>query len=186
MTPNDAQARAARLLAAMGLTDVDAIQNLYPHELSGGMAQRVATAMAMMGHPTLLILDEPTSALDASIRVEVLRLIRQLAVEEQIGVCMVSHDLGVISHFADTVVVMYAGRVLETGSTAEVLQGPAHPYTRALIASSPSLMPRAAAPAVVEGTPPAPGHGRRVRLRAAMRTPPTAMRRLRPRFDRWR
>jgi oligopeptide/dipeptide ABC transporter ATP-binding protein len=158
MTEAEAGSRAARLLDAMGFTDTAAVERLYPHELSGGMAQRVATAMAMMAQPSVMVLDEPTSALDASVRVEVMRLVRQLAIEERIGVCLVSHDLGVVSHFADAIIVMYAGRVLEAGSTEDVLASPGHPYTEALIASSPSLdaLRRRPLP-TIQGTPPAPG-----------------------------
>ncbi|HET6507840.1 MAG TPA: ABC transporter ATP-binding protein [Baekduia sp.] len=158
MTSGEARGRAERLLEAMGFVDVAAVQRLFPHELSGGMAQRVATALAMMARPSLLVLDEPTSALDASVRVEVMRLVRQLAAEERIGVCLVSHDLGVISHFADALMVMYAGRVLEARPADEALHAPAHPYTRALIASSPSLdAPRRRPLPVIHGAPPVPG-----------------------------
>jgi oligopeptide/dipeptide ABC transporter ATP-binding protein len=158
MTSAEAEARADRLLRAMGFAQPEAVRRLYPHELSGGMAQRVATAMAMMTSPSLLVLDEPTSALDASVRLEVMRLVRELTTEERTGVCLVSHDLGLVSHFADAVMVMYAGRVLEAGPTADVLRAPAHPYTRALIASSPSLdVPRRQPLKVIEGAPPPPG-----------------------------
>lgn len=158
MTEAEARERAEGLLAAMGFRDGQAVMRLYPHELSGGMAQRVATAMAMMSRPRVMVLDEPTSALDANVRVEVLRLVRRLAEEEEIAMCLVSHDLGLVSHFAASVAVMYAGRVLETGPTLEVLRAPAQPYTKALIASSPSLeAARRRLLRVIEGAPPAPG-----------------------------
>jgi oligopeptide/dipeptide ABC transporter ATP-binding protein len=158
MTAADATTRANRLLAAMGFSDPAAIRRLYPHELSGGMAQRVVTAMAMMGRPSLLVLDEPTSALDASIRYDVMRLVRELALVENVGVCLVSHDLGIVSHFADRIVVMYAGRVVEDGTTDDVLSCPSHPYTSALIASSPSLDAKRRMPLpIIVGAPPTPG-----------------------------
>jgi oligopeptide/dipeptide ABC transporter ATP-binding protein len=158
MSRADAAARAADLLVRMGFEDPGAVQRLFPHQLSGGMAQRVVTAMAMMHRPRVLVLDEPTSALDANVRVEVLRLLRSLAEEEQIAVFLVSHDLGVVSHFCDSLAVMYAGRVVERGATRDVLSAPAHPYTVALLGSSTSLTRPARTPLpVIPGTPPLPG-----------------------------
>jgi oligopeptide/dipeptide ABC transporter ATP-binding protein len=153
-----ARARAGALLARMGFEDAESLQALYPHELSGGMAQRAVTAMSMMPGPELLVLDEPTSALDAHVRVEVLKLFRALARDEGSAVFLVSHDLGLVAHFCDTLAVMYAGRVVEHGSTDEVLRAPAHPYTVALLESTTSLTrpPRVPLP-VISGAPPAPG-----------------------------
>jgi oligopeptide/dipeptide ABC transporter ATP-binding protein len=154
----EAVERASGLLASMGFPDPGLVQRLYPHQLSGGMAQRVATAMGLMPRPRVLVLDEPTSALDANIRVEVMELFRRTAQEEGTGAFLVSHDLGVISHFCDRVAVMYAGRVVECGSTVSVLAEPAHPYTRALLACSVSLAtPARTRLAIIEGAPPAPG-----------------------------
>jgi oligopeptide/dipeptide ABC transporter ATP-binding protein len=142
----------------MGFDDPATVRRLYPHQLSGGMAQRVATAMGLMPRPRVLVLDEPTSALDANIRVEVMELFRRTVQSEGTGAFLVSHDLGVISHFCDRVAVMYAGRVVECGPTAGVLSRPAHPYTRALRACSVALdAPGRGRLAVVEGAPPVPG-----------------------------
>lgn len=158
MTGLEARERADALLSQMGFRDPLAVERLYPHELSGGMAQRVATAMAMMPRPRILILDEPTSALDANVRVEVLRLFRRLAQQEQTAVFLVSHDLGVVSHFCDSMAVMYAGRVVESGSTADILARPAHPYTAALLACSATLLaPNRSALPTIPGAPPRPG-----------------------------
>jgi oligopeptide/dipeptide ABC transporter ATP-binding protein len=158
MTALEARERAGALLSQMGFRDPLVVERLYPHELSGGMAQRVATAMAMMPRPRILILDEPTSALDANVRVEVLRLFRRLAQQERTAVFLVSHDLGVVSHFCDSMAVMYAGRVVESGSTADILTRPAHPYTGALLACSATLLaPNRSALLTISGAPPRPG-----------------------------
>jgi oligopeptide/dipeptide ABC transporter ATP-binding protein len=150
--------RATELLADMGFEDPAIVQRLYPHQLSGGMAQRVATAMGLMPRPRVLVLDEPTSALDANVRVEVMQLFRRIAQNEGTGAFLVSHDLGVISHFCDRIAVMYAGRVVECGPTADVLAHPAHPYTQALLACSVALdAPARQRLAIIRGTPPAPG-----------------------------
>jgi peptide/nickel transport system ATP-binding protein len=152
-----ADARARELLAAMGFSDPDSILPLYPHQLSGGMAQRVATAIAMMPKPELLALDEPTSALDAHVRLEVLGLLRARAQQERTAVLLVSHDLGLVGHFCDEVVVAYAGTVVERGPTARVVGHPHHPYTAALLNCSATFdaVPRAPM-RTVGGTPPAP------------------------------
>jgi len=152
-----ARERATGLLAQMGFSDPEAIMALYPHQLSGGMAQRVATAMGMMPRPRLLVLDEPTSALDAGVRVEVLRAFARAAKEEGTGVILVSHDLGLVSHFCDQVTVMYAGRVAEQGPTRQLLQAPAHPYTVALLEASATLWAKRREPLrTIAGAPPNP------------------------------
>jgi len=154
----EASERAAGLLEAMGFDDPGAVMALYPHQLSGGMAQRVAVAMALMPRPALLVADEPTSALDAHLRLEVLRLLRRLALEEGAGVLLVSHDLGLVSHFCDSVAVMYAGRIMEEGTTMTVMGDPQNPYTIALLECSPGLdsTPRQKLPQI-PGAPPVPG-----------------------------
>jgi oligopeptide/dipeptide ABC transporter ATP-binding protein len=154
----EAMARATALLARMGFEDPEGVQGLYPHQLSGGMAQRLVTAMAMMPRPRLLVLDEPTSALDANVRVDVLALLRSLVRDERSAVFLVSHDLGLVSHFCDSLAVMYAGRIVERGPAREILSAPAHPYTAALLASSASLThPRREPLPVIAGSPPHPG-----------------------------
>jgi oligopeptide/dipeptide ABC transporter ATP-binding protein len=153
-----AHTRALGLLARMGFAEPEQVMRLYPHQLSGGMAQRVLIASALMTRPKLLIVDEPTSALDAGVRVEVLRMLSDATRREDAGMLLISHDLSLVSHFCDRVVVLYAGRVLEAGPTAKVLSDPRHPYTRALLACSPSPEARARTPLpVIAGAQPAPG-----------------------------
>jgi oligopeptide/dipeptide ABC transporter ATP-binding protein len=153
----DARRRAEHLLETMGL-DATAVLELYPHQISGGMAQRVAIAMALMPRPLVLFVDEPTSALDAHLRVEVLTLLRNVARDEGCSIVLVSHDLGLVGHFCDTVVVMYAGHVIERGPVAAVLHRPTHPYTADLLACSTSLDAERRAPLrSIAGSPPAPG-----------------------------
>jgi oligopeptide/dipeptide ABC transporter ATP-binding protein len=154
---SDAEARARKLLTMMGFKDPDRVVRLYPHQLSGGMAQRVATAMGLMPQPKVLVLDEPTSALDANVRVEVMRLFQSTAREEQTGAFLVSHDLGLLSNFCDRIVVLYAGRVAESGTAQDVLGNPIHPYTRALLASSVGLdTPAKQLLPIIAGQPPRP------------------------------
>ncbi len=158
MGPQEARARAVELLGALGFAQPEAVLRLYPHQLSGGMAQRAAIAMALMTRPRLLVVDEPTSALDANLRVEVLTLLQRAARESGTAVVLVSHDLPLIAHFCSRVIVMYAGRVVECGETAHVLAAPAHPYTEALLetASTVHSASRAVLP-TIPGSPPAPG-----------------------------
>jgi oligopeptide/dipeptide ABC transporter ATP-binding protein len=150
--------RAEELLADLGFRDPDAVLELFPHQLSGGMAQRAAIAMALMPRPSVIIADEPTSALDAHIRAEALELLRRVANHERAAVLLVSHDLGLVSNFCDDVTVMYAGRVVERGTTKEVLEHPAHPYTQALLDCSAALdaEPRRRL-SIIPGVPPTPG-----------------------------
>lgn len=149
--------RAERLLDAMGFDEPSKVLELYPHQLSGGMSQRAAIAMALMPRPLVLVVDEPTSALDAHIRVEVLTLLRNAVLEQRSALILVSHDLGLVSHFCDSIVVMYAGYVVEAGEASDVLSNPSHPYTRALLACSPSLdLPPRSPLAHIEGSHPRP------------------------------
>jgi oligopeptide/dipeptide ABC transporter ATP-binding protein len=157
MGREQAEARARELLARLSFSDVERVLRLYPHQLSGGMAQRVGVALALMPSPALLIVDEPTSALDANVRVRVLELIRELAIEQRAAVLFVSHDLSLVGRFCDRLLVMYAGRVVEQGETASVMGAPRHPYTQALLgcAVTTDVVPRR--PLVsIGGAPPAP------------------------------
>jgi len=127
---------AALLLDRVHVREPDRVLRLYPHELSGGMRQRVVVAMAWACRPKVILCDEPTTALDVTVQKEVLRLIHELA-QEGPGVLFVTHDLGVVAKLARTMSVIHSGRILESGSVAEVYAGPRHAYTRALLAATP-------------------------------------------------
>jgi oligopeptide/dipeptide ABC transporter ATP-binding protein len=127
------------MLRKVGLPSPEVRVNEYPHQLSGGMRQRVVIAMALACSPALLIADEPTTALDVTIQAQILALIRQLQAELGMAVMLITHDLGVIAENCDEVVVMYAGRVAEHGSVEQIFDRPTHPYTRGLLASVPRL-----------------------------------------------
>jgi oligopeptide/dipeptide ABC transporter ATP-binding protein len=133
----DKNARSMRMLEKVGIPDPQARLQDYPHELSGGMRQRVAIAMALMMKPSLLIADEPTTALDATLEVQIIHQLKELQAEIGCSILFISHHLGVIAELCDQVVVMYAGEVVETGSVREIFHAPAHPYTRMLLACDP-------------------------------------------------
>jgi len=127
----------------------------FPHQLSGGQRQRVMLAAALAANPEILIADEPTTALDVTVQAEILALLRRLAVERQLGVLLITHDLGVVAEVADDVCVLYAGRVVERGAVDVVFNAPLHPYTQGLLASLPSLAPRGQPlPAIPGAVPP--------------------------------
>jgi peptide/nickel transport system ATP-binding protein len=132
-----AEARAIELLEQVGITEAKARLRAYPHQFSGGMRQRVVIALALAGDPDLIIADEPTTALDVSIQAQILDLIKRLCRERDLGVIIVTHDIGVIANVADRVVVMYRGEVVETGDVAQILGSPRHEYTQSLIAAVP-------------------------------------------------
>lgn len=136
-TPKAAWQHAIQLIAGVGLARAESLMNSYPHQLSGGMLQRVMIAMALSCQPKLLIADEPTTALDVTVQAQILRLLRDRAREHHMALMLITHDLGVIAQMAEQVVVMYAGRIVEQGATADVLREPLHPYTQGLIASRP-------------------------------------------------
>jgi oligopeptide transport system ATP-binding protein len=147
--------RAAELLRRAGIPDAERRMQGYPHEFSGGMRQRVMIVMALLCDPHLLIADEPTTALDVTIQAQILDLLSELRRERQLSVLFVTHDLGIVAGRCDRVVVMYAGRVVETGPTREVFKAPAHPYTRALLASVPRVDAATGARLYsIEGLPP--------------------------------
>jgi oligopeptide/dipeptide ABC transporter ATP-binding protein len=125
------------MLQKVGIRDAAARIDDYPHQFSGGMRQRVLIAMALTGQPDLLIADEPTTALDVSVQAQILQLIYDLVREQNLGVLFITHNLGVVAELCSHVAVMYAGNVVESGAVADVLKRPAHPYTRALLASVP-------------------------------------------------
>ena len=134
-----ARKKAADLLGSMRLPEPAGMLDRYPHELSGGMRQRVLIAMALIGTPRLLIADEPTTALDVTIQAQVLRLIAELVATHALTLMLISHDLGVIGALCRRVVVMYAGTIVEDGEATTVFANPRHPYTRGLLAAVPDL-----------------------------------------------
>ena len=136
-----ARARSIELLERVGIPAPDRRMSAYPHEMSGGMRQRVMIAMALAGEPRLLLADEPTTALDVTIQDQVLRLLEDLRRERNMSMILVSHDMGVIGTAADRVAVMYAGRIVEVAPTDALFGSPDHPYTRALIDAMPQLEP---------------------------------------------
>ena len=139
----EARDKALAMLEAVRIHDPERVLSLYPHELSGGMGQRVMIAMMLVTDPDLLIADEPTSALDVTVQLEVLRILDDLVSERGMGLIFISHDLELVSSFCDRVLVMYAGKVVEEVRASE-LERAQHPYTRALVAATPSLdAPRA-------------------------------------------
>ena len=131
--------RAVELLGEVGIPEAASRARDYPHQLSGGMRQRVMIAMAIACEPDLLIADEPTTALDVTIQAEILDLLRRLRERRGMGLLLITHDLGVVAEQADRVAIMYAGRIVEEAATAELFAHPQHPYTRALLRSMPTL-----------------------------------------------
>jgi len=133
----DAESQAIELLDRVGIPDAQSRANDYPHQFSGGMAQRVMIAMALSCQPKLLIADEPTTALDVTIQGQVLDLLSSLQQEHDMSILLITHDLGVVADMCDIAVVMYAGQLVERGPVEEVLLAPRHPYTAGLLASMP-------------------------------------------------
>jgi oligopeptide/dipeptide ABC transporter ATP-binding protein len=137
----EAKIKAIELLSAVRIPDAPSRVNDYPHQLSGGMRQRVLIAMALACQPSLVIADEPTTALDVTIQAEILDLLREMKSALELSLLLITHDLGVIAETADRVAVMYAGRIVETGPVRAIFRNPAHPYTRGLLASMPGGHP---------------------------------------------
>ncbi len=153
----DVRRRSLELLDQVQMPQPERVLNSYPHELSGGMRQRAMIAMGIAGRPKLLIADEPTTALDATVQQAILDLLRRLRDEMGMALLLVSHDLGAIRSATDRVAVMYAGTLVESGRSSDVLHQPRHPYSAALIASDPSLMERGERLRGLFGDPPQPG-----------------------------
>ncbi|MER8187191.1 ABC transporter ATP-binding protein [Kitasatospora sp. NPDC094015] len=153
----EARRRAVDLFAAVGLHDPEAVHDRYPHELSGGMLQRVLIAIAVSGEPELLVADEATTALDTVVQAEVLELLDRLRAERGLALLLVTHDLAVVAEVSDRLLVCYAGEIVEDGPTAEVVAAPAHPYTEALLRVAPLGARGRRELAVIPGRPPEPG-----------------------------
>jgi oligopeptide/dipeptide ABC transporter ATP-binding protein len=154
LSKNDAKKHAADMLQAVGLPDVQRILESYPHQLSGGQQQRVMIAMALSCHPHLLIADEPTTALDVTIQAQILKLISQLQKEFDISAILITHNLGVVAQTCDRLVILYAGRVAEIGTTRQVFKSPQHPYSRGLLNAVPRPGSRGRKMAVIPGVVP--------------------------------
>jgi oligopeptide/dipeptide ABC transporter ATP-binding protein len=135
----EAKAKSVEMLKLIGIPDAERCANGYPHELSGGMRQRVMIAMALSCDPEILIADEPTTALDVTIQAQILDLIKNLSSQKSTAVIMVTHDLGVVAGTCDSVCVMYAGRIVESATTDDLFYDPKHPYTRGLLDSIPRI-----------------------------------------------
>jgi oligopeptide/dipeptide ABC transporter ATP-binding protein len=153
----EARQRVESLLLEVGLGDVDGRYEAYPHQLSGGMRQRVMLAIALAAEPELLVADEPTSALDVTIQAQILELLDRLRATRRMAVLLISHDLGVVAGRSDRVAVMYAGRIVEEARTQQLFAAPGHPYTRGLLASLPRLRGPRQPLLAIPGVVPRPG-----------------------------
>ncbi|MCX8001410.1 MAG: ABC transporter ATP-binding protein [Anoxybacillus mongoliensis] len=164
----EARKRAVDMLKLVGLPRAEEIIDEYPHQLSGGMRQRVMIAMAMVCNPSLLIADEPTTALDVTIQAQILHLMKQLNEQFGTAIMMITHDLGVVAEMCHRVVVMYAGKIIEEGDIQTIFRRPKHPYTIGLIRSVPDIRERKARLYSIPGSVPKPGsikHGCRFAAR---------------------
>lgn len=139
MSKSSAFDKAVKLLEQVGIAHPERVMHAYPHELSGGMCQRIMIAMALSCNPKLLIADEPTTALDVTVQAQILDLLKKIRVEMNMSILLITHDLGVVAELADRVVVMYAGKVMEEGDVRSIFHHPQHPYTQGLIRSIPHL-----------------------------------------------
>ncbi len=137
MSKEQVKQRSVEMLETVGIANAEGVYRMYPHELSGGMRQRVMIAMALSCNPRLIIADEPTTALDVTIQAQILDLLREMKEKTDCSIMLITHDLGVIAEMADYVVVMYSGRVVEKGTAREVFENPSHPYTIGLLNSKP-------------------------------------------------
>jgi peptide/nickel transport system ATP-binding protein len=150
----DQKERTLQLLGQVGIPRPEFTYKQYPHELSGGMRQRIVIAIAIACNPSLLIADEPTTALDVTIQAQILDLLKEIQEETKMGVMLITHDLSVVAEMADRVVVMYAGQVIESGTVDKVFKQPLHPYTRSLFQSIPSAFEEQERLHVIQGTVP--------------------------------
>ena len=153
-TKQEAWARARELLELVGINEPDRRLKQYPHELSGGMRQRVVIAIAVACNPQILICDEPTTALDVTIQAQILELLKEMRVKYNLTIILITHDLGVVANIADRVAVMYAGDIVEIGTSDEIYYDPRHPYTWALLSSMPQMGVKGEDLFNIQGTPP--------------------------------
>lgn len=154
VSKEDAYKKAVELLEEVGITDPEKRMKNYPHQLSGGMRQRVVIAIALSCDPDILICDEPTTALDVTIQAKILELIKEIQAKKNISVIYITHDLGVVAKVADYVAVMYAGKIIEKGSVDEIFYDPRHPYTWGLLSSMPDVNTNEEVLYTIPGTPP--------------------------------
>lgn len=156
VSKEDARKRAIDLIGMVGISRPEKVVDNYPHELSGGMRQRIMIAMALACSPKLLIADEPTTALDVTIQAQILSLMNDLKAKTGTSIMLITHDLGVVAQMADNVNVMYAGKVVESAPVEELFENPKHPYTKGLMASMPSLNAGKERLETIEGNVPSP------------------------------
>jgi oligopeptide/dipeptide ABC transporter ATP-binding protein len=158
MSKEEAQKKGIEMLELVGIPDAEKAMSRFPHQLSGGMRQRVMIAMALSCNPRLLIADEPTTALDVTIQAQILTLMRKLKETGNTSILMITHDLGVVAEVADRVIVMYAGEIVEEAPVYELFEKPLHPYTRGLMASIPKIHDVVDELISIEGTVPNPAN----------------------------
>ncbi len=154
LSGNDAVEKAVSVMTSLGIPNAAKVFHQYPHQLSGGLKQRIVIAMGLCGDPKLLIADEPTTALDVTVQAQIVALFKKTVAEQNVGLIMITHDLGVIAHLCDRVAVMYAGSLVETGPVSEVFKHPCHPYTRSLLNCIPKMGMAADTLAAIPGNVP--------------------------------
>ncbi len=156
ISASNARKRVIELFERVGIPDPDKRYDTFPHELSGGLKQRVMIAMAISMHSRLLIADEPTTALDVTVQAQILDLLDELRREEGVGILLITHDLGVVNEVADRVAVMYAGKIVERGQRLDILHSPSHPYTKGLLRSIPGRATQGERLSEIPGVVPSP------------------------------
>jgi oligopeptide transport system ATP-binding protein len=154
LSKSDAIKDCVKMLDAVKIPDAKRRITMYPHEFSGGMRQRVMIAMALLCHPRLIIADEPTTALDVTVQAQIMDLLRDLQSDFGMGLILITHDLGVVAGSCEDTLVLYGGRVMETGPTQQLFSEPTHPYTRGLLQAVPRLGAKSASLATIPGNPP--------------------------------
>lgn len=171
LSKKEAKVKAVALLKSVGIPRADKIVDEYPHQLSGGMRQRVMIAMAIACQPKLLIADEPTTALDVTVQAQILELLKSIQEVNDMSIIMITHDLGVVAEICDEVIVMYAGKVVEQASVEELFESPKHPYTELLMNAIPKMDERVEKLATIEGLVPSLTNMPQVGCRFANRCP---------------